>query len=100
MARKVTREQDFEAVLLSGHKQDAVELPFDPALAWDSRPVAIRPGRRGHRVAGTVNGVPFDSWVVSRQKRHYVLVEEPVRAKAGIAAGDRVHVVLAPAGAP
>jgi hypothetical protein len=92
--------QGFDAVLLSGHKQDAVELPFDPASAWNSIPEAIQPGRRGHRVRGTLNGVAFDSWVVSRSKRHFVLIEEPVRLDAGAAVGDAVHVVIAPAPQP
>ncbi len=89
--------ESFDAVLLSGHKQDAVELPFDPATRWNSRPVALWPGRRGHRVAGSLNGVAFESSTVSRSKRHYVLVEESVRDLARVAVGDPVHMVLRPA---
>ena len=88
--------ESFDAVLLSGHKQDAVELPFDPAQRWDSKPVVLRPGRRGHRVAGSLNGVAFESCVVSRSKRHYVLVEEPLRLQAGVAVGDKVRIALHP----
>ncbi len=88
--------ESFDAVLLSGHKQDAVELPFDPAPRWHSRPVALWPGRRGHRVAGSLNGVAFESCVVSRTKRHFVLIEEGVREQARVAVGDPVHMVLRP----
>lgn len=92
------KQRSFEAVLMSGHKQDAVELPFDPALEWNSRAVAIQPGRRGHRVAGRLNDVAFESWVVARSKRHFVLIEDEVRRRAGVAVGERVRVVLAAAG--
>lgn len=91
------KQRSFEAVLLSGHKQDAVELPFDPEVEWNSRAVPIEPGRRGHRVSGRINDVAFEGWVVARSRRHYVLVEDEVRERAGIAAGDRVRVVLAAA---
>jgi len=91
------KQQSFEAVLLSGHKQDAGELLVDPAVEWDSRAVPIATGRRGHRVSGRINDVAFEGWVVARSKRHYVLVEDEVRERAGVAAGDRVRVMLAAA---
>ena len=92
--------QVFDAVLLSGHKQDAVELPFDPVAAWNSKAAPIARGRRGQRVGGMLDAIAFESRVVARQKRHFVLIEAALRRQAGLAAGDPVHVVLEPAGHP
>ena len=92
--------ETFDGVLLSGHKQDAVELPFDPATRWNVRPVALWPGRRGHRVAGSVNGAAFASCVVARSKRHFLLIGNDVREQAHAAVGDTVRVVLHPEPSP
>jgi hypothetical protein len=86
--------EQFDSVLSSGHKQDAVELPFDPAVRWNSKPVSVGPGRRGHRVTGTLNGIAFESCVLTRMKHHYVVIEAPLRLRAGIEIGDPVRMVL------
>ena len=86
--------QSFQATLLSGHKEDAVEVPFDPATQLGVSSESLEPGRRGFRVKATLNGKAFDSAVVSRSKRFWLLVPAPIAQAAGIAVGDSVQVSL------
>jgi len=85
--------RNFEARLLAGHKEDAVEVPFDPTELGLAR-VSLRPGRRGYRVAATLNGVAFDSAIVARSGRFWLLVPASVAGGIGIAVGDPVRVRL------
>jgi hypothetical protein len=47
-------EERFKAEVLSGHKEDAIEVPFDPALEWGISPKSLWRGRRGHLVNASV----------------------------------------------
>jgi hypothetical protein len=69
----------FKATLADGHKGLAVEVPFDP-------------GRK--EVSGMLNGIPFDSTIVRRAKKFWLLVEGDLAAAARIGEGDEVDVVL------
>jgi hypothetical protein len=84
----------FTATLLEGHKGAAVEVPFDPAERWGVAPERLQPGRRGHRVTGTIEGFALDSVVVGRSRKFFVLVDEDLRQRAKLAIGDRARVVL------
>ena len=84
----------FQATVLSGHKEDAVLVPFDPAERWGVAPHALRPGRRGHAVDVTIGRTRFASAIVPRSKRHWLLIP----ASAGVRAGDVVKVAVSPAG--
>jgi hypothetical protein len=86
----------FRAEILQGHKGAAVELPFDPAVRWSLAATALWPGRRGHVVRGRLAGRLFESAVVRRQRRHYVLVDAALLAAAGVAVGDTVEVSVEP----
>ncbi len=86
----------FIGLVLSGHKQAAVEVPFDPSIRWSARAVAIGPRRRGHRVQGTFAGVAFQSVVVARSKRFWVLIERAHLDAAGVSLGDSVEISLEP----
>jgi Domain of unknown function (DUF1905) len=81
-------------VLLTGHKGPAVEVPFDPAPRWGTRQVPLRPGRRGFPVAVVLSGAPFESVIVSRMRRFFVLVPWSVARQVGLAVGDRVRLVV------
>jgi hypothetical protein len=107
MARKTTsrsrptrttkaKPATFTALLLEGHKGCAVEVPFDPGSRWDLAPGPLWRGRRGHRVAATLNGIPFHDAIVPRSRRFWLLVSESVMADAAVAAGDRVEISVAP----
>jgi hypothetical protein len=86
----------FTGEVLGGHKQAAVQVPFDPAQQWGIAPVAIRRGRRGHKVRGTIDGASFDSFVVPRSKKFWVVLEPDHLKTAGVAVGDSVKISLEP----
>jgi predicted DNA-binding protein (MmcQ/YjbR family) len=62
--------------------------------------VQVGPRRKGVEVAATIDDVSFDSAVVPRMRRHWLLVDDAVVKRLGKKAGDAVSVVLAPRGAP
>jgi len=93
----VSLVQRFSAVVLDGHKGLAFEVPFDPRSRWSISEVSLRPGRRGYHVRGTVNKIEFESVVVPRTKRFFVLVTDEMRSKGRLRDGSKVTVSLRPA---
>jgi hypothetical protein len=93
------RTERFSAVLLEGHKEAAVSVPFDPATRWGLPATRLLPGRHGHRVRGQLNGVAFESAVVSRSGGFFLLVDEALQASAKLTIGDAALVIMHPAGA-
>jgi chorismate-pyruvate lyase len=47
-------------------------------------------------VTATLNGVSFETFIVSRQQRYFMLVDEDVKQQAGIALGETVAVIVVP----
>jgi hypothetical protein len=90
----------FSGTLLEGHKGVALEVPFDPSERWGVAAVRLWTGRRGYPVHGRINGMPFESAVVPRSRRHYVLVSDEVREALGLGVGETVDVALTPRSAP
>lgn len=91
------KKKTFKAEIMSGHKDDAVEVPFDPFAVWGLPPRPIWKGRRGHAVSGSLNGVGFDeSFIVPRAKKFYLIIDKDMERAAGVAAGDAVRLSLAP----
>lgn len=88
------RPKKFRGEVLAGHKEDAVEVPFDPAEVWATEPQPLWRGRRGHRVKGSLNGEAFESFVVPRQKKHYLLIDRELEGRTGICEGDVVGVTI------
>jgi hypothetical protein len=89
----------FKGILVAGHKEDAVEVPFDPGAQWPIQPVQITPGRRGYPVWATLEGIEFASFVLARSKKHWLLVDARVKALAKVATGDQLSISLAPGSA-
>jgi predicted DNA-binding protein (MmcQ/YjbR family) len=87
----------FTATLVSGHKGAAFEVPFDPAERWDIPPERLRAGRNGHRVAGKVNGVDFESAVVPRLRRFWLEIDDELRKQASLEIGSPAKITLRPA---
>jgi len=87
----------FRATVLAGHKEHALEVPFDPAHKWGVATQAIRPGRRGFAVRAQIGDVAFDSFVVARSRKFWLLLPAAVQKKAGIATGEEIAVTLRPA---
>ncbi|HEY6806711.1 MAG TPA: DUF1905 domain-containing protein [Pyrinomonadaceae bacterium] len=84
------RRKTFKAELLAGHKDAAVEVPFDPITLWNVEAKPLWKGRKGFEVEATVNGVHFESCIVPRQKRFYMLVDKDVIAATGVTPGDLI----------
>ena len=90
------KKKKFKAEVLLGHKEHAVEVPFDPAKEWGIPPKPLWRGRRGHFVNATVNGFSFESSIVPRQKKFYLLIDAEVKKGAGISEGAVVQVAVEP----
>ncbi|HVE71014.1 MAG TPA: MmcQ/YjbR family DNA-binding protein [Thermoanaerobaculia bacterium] len=90
----------FRATLAAANKRLVCEVPFDPAERWTLPVVSVEPRRRGVEVAATVDDVSFDSAVVARAGRHWLLVDDATARRIEKGKGDEVMVVLAPRGAP
>jgi hypothetical protein len=84
------KRRTFKAELLEGHKDAAIEVPFDPAELWGANAKSLWKGRRGYEVEATLNGVRFDSCIVPRQKKFYMLVDRDVLKETGVSTGDVV----------
>ena len=92
------KKKKFKAEVLSGHKDDAVEVPFDPVKEWGIAPKPLWRGRRGHFVNATVNGFSFESSIVPRQKKFYMLIDADAKKAARISEGAIVRVAVEPCG--
>ena len=90
------KAEQISGVVLAGHKGDAVEVPFDPGAKWDVAVQQIGPGRRGYRVAFRVGATRFDSYVVARSRKFWLLLSAEVEDKLSIKAGDTVSLSLEP----
>jgi hypothetical protein len=90
------RATRFQAEVVFGHKGTAVEVPFDPSVKWRTPSQQIRPGRRGHLARATLNGTKFDSAIVARSRRFWLLLEDRVLVAAEAQVGEVVTVTVAP----
>jgi hypothetical protein len=90
------KTKSFSGVVLSGHKENAIEVPFDPGALWGVKPEPIRPGRRGYCVSGEVKGLEFSSHVVARSKKFWLLLPAAIEAGAKVRVGETVAVKLQP----
>ena len=90
------KKKKFKAEVLSGHKEDAVEVPFDPAKEWGIPAGPLWRGRRGHFVNARVNGFAFESAIVSRQKKFYLLIDAQAKKSAGVSEQAMVQVAVEP----
>lgn len=90
------RAARFRATLLAGHKEHALEVPFDPAAKWGIATQAVRAGRRGFAVRATIDGETFDSFAVARARKFWLLLPAPLEKQARIDAGDELTVQLRP----
>jgi hypothetical protein len=90
----------FEAELVEGHKGVVVAIvPFDPEEAFGP-PVRLAGRRHGWVVSASLNGTKFDGYIGERWGRFFVIVDKDIREAAGVAAGDRVSIGVAPSDDP
>ncbi len=88
------KQRSFSATIVEGHKQCALEVPFDPTVEWASGKPLIRPGRRGNPVLARIGQESFESHVVARSKKFWLLLEADVLARLGVAPGQSLRVTL------
>ena len=89
-------KKKFKAQLLSGHKDQAVEVPFDPALEWKVAAQSMWRGRRGLPVRGKIGCTSFESTIVPRQRKFYLLIDRDVQKSAGLLEGSQAVVTVEP----
>jgi hypothetical protein len=87
-------KRTFSGELLAGHKDAALEVPFDPSVAWRAEAKSLWRGRRGYEVKAIVNGVSFESCIVPRQKKFFMLVSADVIKTTGLKIGDTVKAAV------
>ena len=90
------KNKKFKAEVLVGHKEHALEVPFDPEREWGIPPKPLWRGRRGHLVSAKVNGFSFAGAIVPRQKRFYLLIDAEAGKAAKVSEGALVQVVVEP----
>ena len=86
----------FNSVLLSGHKGHAAQVPFDPGVRWSVAAQALWPGRRGFPVYATLNGLAFESAIVARSRKFWLLVPLEVSQAAALSVGASGAFSVAP----
>jgi len=91
------KKKRFKAELLAGHKGCAVEVPFDPEQQWAIQPRQLWKGRHGHSVQADLNGARFETFIVPRSKKFFMLVNDELLKAAGLSIGDTVNVTVQPA---
>jgi hypothetical protein len=91
------KKKQFTAEILTGHKDHAVEVPFNPSEAWGLPAQPIWRGRRGHPVSGTLNGFRFEeSFIVPRAKKFFMIIDKDLSRAAEVSAGDTVRIRIEP----
>lgn len=90
----------FDAVLHAGHKDNAAEVPFDPGERWAIAAQALRPGRRGFRVHASFKDIGFETAIVARSCKFWLLVPADVAQAAGISVGESIPFAVSPLPAP
>ena len=93
-----SKPERFRGVVQLGHKGCAVEVAFDPAEIWSARPKEIvYQGVKGVPVSGRLNRTPFDSWIIARWGKRFVLLSDDHLLAARVKLGDEVKIEVAPA---
>ncbi|MCK6448377.1 MAG: DUF1905 domain-containing protein [Planctomycetes bacterium] len=91
------RPRRFRAVVLDGQKGCAVQVPFDPAEEWGELPTEIVYQRvRGVPVRGKLEGESFESWIILRWKKHFLLLDDTVLRASTLAPGELASIEVAP----
>jgi hypothetical protein len=94
LKKKEAMKKKFKAQLLSGHKDHAVEVPFDPSVVWKVEPQPLWRGRRSFPVRGKIAGASFESAIVPRQKKFYLLID--VQRATGLTEGSQAGITVEP----
>lgn len=92
------RTKRFHALVQDGHKGCAVEVPFDPRATWGVEPSVVAYGRvRGIPVRGSAGGASFESCIIRRWGKYFLLLSAEVVENAGLTPGEDVEIAVSPA---
>ena len=92
------KPKSFKGVVQLGHKGCAVEIAFDPDKIWGVRPTETVYQRvKGVPVSGRLNRTAFDSWIIARWGKRFVLLSDDHLMAARVRPGDEVRIEVAPA---
>ena len=92
-----TKVRKFRALVQQGHKGCAVEVPFEPIAAWGELPTEpVYQRVRGVPVRGKAGAASFESWIIFRWKKHFLLLAEEVLNAAGVRAGEELQRAVQP----
>ena len=90
------KKEKFKALIHSGHKEAAAEVPFNPVVKWHIPAGQLWHGRRGYKVEGTLNGTAFESVIVPRARSFFLIIDEELLNDSGAAAGETAEISVAP----
>ena len=88
------KKEKFNAEILSGHKEAAAEVPFNPIVKWHMPAGQLWHGRRGYKVKGTLNGTEFESVIVPRARSFFLIIEDALLAASGTNVGEKVEIAV------
>lgn len=88
------QDQSFTGVVQAGHKEHAVEVPFDPVALWGREATTFAPGRRGIAVRVRIHEIAFASHIVRRSGRHWLLIPPYAEGAAGLQPGGVAEISL------
>jgi hypothetical protein len=83
-------------IVLEGHKEAAIEVPFDPAVRWKLPMTRVEVGRWGHRVEASLNHLRFQSAIVPRANRFFLLLPPDLMKVAALEVGATVRITVHP----
>lgn len=86
----------FKAEILSGHKEAAAEVPFNPVVKWHIPAGKLWHGRRGYKVKGTLKGTAFESVIVPRARSFFLIIENDLLVRSNAAIGETVEITVVP----
>ena len=90
------RKVKFRAEILSGHKEHAAEVPFNPVVKWHMTAGQLWHGKRGYKVTGTLKGTDFESVIVPRARSYFLVIGDELLASANAVIGEIVEITVAP----
>jgi len=91
------KSERISGIIQRGHKADAVEVPFDPGARWGVAALKIAAGRRGYPVACHSGATRFDSHIVARSKKFWLLLPPEIEQRLSVETGETVTLSIKPA---
>ena len=92
-----TNAKTFRAIVQRGHKGCAVEVPFNPRTTWGvEASVSSEGGVRGVPVKCTAARAKFDSCIVYRWGKYFLLLDDENLDAARATEGEEIAITVTP----